>query len=58
VRLIFVGAKGEYVQGYPRRDIDIEDKAEADRLVATGCYVVAKPEAAELPEEKEVTSDG
>lgn len=43
MKLKFVGGEGEYVQGYPRRDIEIEDEAEARRLIETGCYVEARP---------------
>ena len=52
MKLKFVGADGQYVLGYPRRDIEIEDEAEAQRLIETGCY-----EAEAKPKKKEVSDE-
>ncbi|MBN1991357.1 MAG: hypothetical protein JW953_01540 [Anaerolineae bacterium] len=38
IKLKFVGDEGDYVQGYPRRDITVDNAAEAERLVETNCY--------------------
>lgn len=54
MQLKFAGAAGQYVQGYPRRDIKVEDEAEAKRLIASGCYEAVKVEAKTSKAKKEV----
>jgi len=42
IKLEYVGKDGAYVVGCPRRDIQVTDRAVADKLIETGVYKESK----------------
>lgn len=49
VALRWIGGEGQFVAGYPAADLEVETTAEAEALVAGGCYEHAESAAAESP---------
>ena len=41
IKLKYVGVGRQYVAGYPRRDIEVDDPVKAAWLVLTKCYAYA-----------------